>query len=50
MRSLKTFLGDYPEATGYLLYQGTERLMIDGITCLPVEDFLRRLTPNRWPT
>ena len=49
LRSLKTFLGDYPEATGYLLYQGKERLLIDGITCLPVEDFLRGLTPNHWP-
>jgi hypothetical protein len=37
--------GDYPEATPLLLYRGSEELMIDGIRCLPVEKFLRSLTP-----
>jgi predicted AAA+ superfamily ATPase len=49
LRSLKTFVADYPEATGVLLYRGTEKLMVDGIICWPVDDFLRQLKPNHWP-
>ena len=46
LRGLKAFLADYPESTAYLLYGGTERLMIDAITCIPVKDFLQRLRPE----
>ncbi len=49
LRSLKTFLNDYPESSATLLYRGTEKLVIDGITCWPVEDFLLQLAPNKWP-
>ncbi|MBN1904699.1 MAG: ATP-binding protein [Deltaproteobacteria bacterium] len=49
IRSLKTFLIDYSESSGTLLYRGTEKLNIDGITCWPVEDFLLQLQPNQWP-
>lgn len=49
LRSLKTFLNDYPESSAILLYRGTEKLVIDGITCWPIEDFLLQLEPNRWP-
>lgn len=49
LKSLKTFLGDYPEARAILLYNGSEKLMIEGITCWPVEDFLLQLKPNYWP-
>ncbi|MFO7987304.1 MAG: AAA family ATPase [Desulfatiglandaceae bacterium] len=49
LRSLKTFLGDYPEATGALLYRGREKLILDGIPCWPVDAFLLQLRPNRWP-
>ena len=49
LRSLKTFMSDYPESSGILLYRGTEKLVIDGIACWPVEDFLLQLEPNRWP-
>lgn len=45
LRPLRTFMGDYPEAKPLLLYRGSEELMIDGIRCLPVERFLRDLTP-----
>ena len=31
----------------WLLYRGTERLRIDGIWCLPGEEFLRQLRPSR---
>jgi predicted AAA+ superfamily ATPase len=37
---LKAFHVDYPEARLLLLYRGTERLLIDGVLCLPCEDFL----------
>jgi uncharacterized protein len=49
LKSLKAFITDYPEAGGMLLYRGTERLLIDGIACWPVEDFLLHLKPNDWP-
>jgi len=45
LRPLRTFMEDYPEAKTLLLYRGSEELMIDGIRCLPVERFLRDLTP-----
>jgi uncharacterized protein len=49
LKSLKTFLSDYPEASAMLLYGGTEKLMVDGILCWPVEDFLLQLKPDHWP-
>ena len=49
LKSLKTFITDYPEAEAILLYRGKERLAIDGILCLPVENFLARLKPDYWP-
>lgn len=47
LRGLRTFRKDYPEADGVLLYRGRERLRIDGIWCLPVDDFLRRVVPHQ---
>ena len=41
LSGLKGFLEEYPEADGMLLYRGEERLMIDGILCIPCEEFLR---------
>lgn len=49
LKSLKTFLSDYPEASAILLYRGTDKLLVDEITCWPVEDFLLQLRPNHWP-
>jgi predicted AAA+ superfamily ATPase len=49
LKSLKAFLSDYPEASVMLLYRGTEKLMVDGIPCWPVDDFLTQLNPNHWP-
>lgn len=49
LKSLKVFLSDYPEAGAMLLYRGTQKLMIDGILCCPVDDFLLKLKPNDWP-
>ncbi len=52
VRALKTFREDYPEATACLAYCGRDRLIIDGIPCIPCGDFLRSLDPRQpaWPT
>lgn len=42
-QGIKAFLHDYPQAKGYILYRGHERLFNGGITWLPVEDALRNL-------
>jgi hypothetical protein len=47
LRGLKAFRGDFPEARLLLLYRGDERLVRDGILCLPAETFLRGLKPSR---
>lgn len=49
LRGLRAFGEDYPSAERYLLYRGTERLLIDGVRCLPVGDFLAALRPDRSP-
>ena len=46
LRALKTFRSDYPEASAALLYRGRDRLRIDDIWCLPVDEFLRELRPD----
>jgi predicted AAA+ superfamily ATPase len=46
LSGLKAFKEDYPESKAYLLYRGKERLLKDGITCMPVEDFLMSLDPG----
>lgn len=45
VRALRHFKEDYPEAQAILLYRG-ERLVEDGILCLPCEEFLKNLKPN----
>ena len=47
LRGLKTFREDYPEAKVMMLYNGTERLLIDNILCLPCESFLKNLNPSK---
>lgn len=47
LRGLKAFKDDYPEAHTALLYRGTEKLVIDGILCIPCGEFLTRLHPSR---
>jgi len=46
VRSLRTFVEDYPQARTCLLYGGSERIKINGILCVPVTEFLRRLVPG----
>lgn len=46
LKGLKTFAEDYPEASLTLLYRGQDRLLIDGVLCMPVEEFLKDLRPD----
>lgn len=47
LRGLAAFGDEYPEARRVLLYRGEDRLVVRDILCLPVEDFLVRLHPQR---
>jgi len=47
LRGLKAFREDYPEAELRLLYGGEETLVVDGIRCVPCEEFLLELFPGR---
>jgi len=47
LRGLKTFHVDYPQCTPILLHRGRERLKQDGVLCLPSEEFLREVHPDR---
>ena len=46
VKNLVEFKKDYPEATSILLYRGKEKIMKNGILCLPCEDFLLTVEPN----
>lgn len=47
LRGLKAFRDEYPEAHVALLHRGRERMLRDGILCLPCGEFLGNLYPNR---
>lgn len=47
VRPLRTFSDDYPGCEPLLLYRGGDRLDVGGIRCVPVEDFLMQLRPDR---
>ena len=47
MRGLKSFKEDYPEAQIVLLYRGKTKTMVDGILCLPCDEFLKNLYPGK---
>lgn len=44
---LIAFKEDYPEAETCLLYRGKERIKIKNVLCIPCEEFLLNLYPNR---
>ena len=46
-RPLREFLVDYPHAKAYLLHTGRDRYRLDGILCIPCEEFLRTLVPGK---
>jgi predicted AAA+ superfamily ATPase len=47
LKGLRSFCEEYPEVTALFLYLGKERLQIDGIPCIPIEEFLLQLRPNQ---
>jgi len=47
VRALRTFVADYPSCEPLLLYRGADRLVVNGVRCVPVEEFLRTLRPGR---
>ena len=51
LRGLRAFCEDYPEARPIHLYRGADRLHVDGVPCLAVDEFLRQLRTGRppWP-
>jgi len=46
LRALKAFAADYPEARLRLLYRGRERLVVDGILCMPCDEYLKAVVPG----
>jgi len=50
LRGLKSFAEDYPESRLYFVYRGKERLMHDGVVCIPADEFLTRLKPGEFPS
>ncbi len=49
LTALKSFAEDYPQSSRYLLYRGDDRIKRDGVLCMPCEDFLLDLKPDRFP-
>jgi predicted AAA+ superfamily ATPase len=47
LRSLNAFRQDYPQGKALFLYRGNERLLKNEILCIPCEEFLKELAPNR---
>jgi uncharacterized protein len=47
LRALRAFGEDYPEARRVLAYRGRNRLVIDGITCIPCDELLRSIVPGQ---
>jgi uncharacterized protein len=46
LHGLKAFKTDFPESTTLFLYRGDEAIERDGIRCMPVDHFLRKLNPK----
>jgi predicted AAA+ superfamily ATPase len=47
LRALRSFGEDYPACEPVFVYRGTERLLVDGVLCLPGDEFLRSMRPGR---
>ncbi|HSB70895.1 MAG TPA: AAA family ATPase [Candidatus Methylomirabilis sp.] len=46
VRSLLAFREDYPRSKALLLYRGSDRLLVNGVLCLPCSAFLAGLRPD----
>jgi uncharacterized protein len=47
IKSLRAFKEDYPEARTILLYRGKERLLKNNVLCIPCDEFLKQLVPDK---
>ena len=47
LRSLSEFRSDYPESQTIFLYRGTERLLKNETLCMPCDEFLQNLDPDK---
>jgi uncharacterized protein len=47
LSALQAFRSDYPECRAMLLHRGTDTLVVDGIPCVPCQQFLERLIPGK---
>jgi predicted AAA+ superfamily ATPase len=47
VRSLRALREDYPECQPILTYRGNDRLVVDGVRCLPVQEFLAGIRPEQ---
>ena len=43
LNSLRAFKDEYPECSAFPLYRGKERLLRNGILCVPCEEFIMEL-------
>ncbi len=47
VRSLRAFREEYPECEPVLVHRGEDRLVVDGVRCLPAHEFLVGVRPGR---
>ena len=47
LRSLRSFKSEYPESKAFLLYRGKERLRKGDVFCVPCDEFLLNLDPEK---
>lgn len=47
LKGLSAFHDDYPEAQAIFLYRGKDRLLKNNILCLPCDEFLKGVYPNK---
>ena len=46
LSSLHAFKEDYPQCSAFLLYRGKERILREGVLCIPCDEFLVKLNPK----
>src|SRR3989339_735300 len=47
LRSLISFKSEYPQSSAFLLYRGKERLKKGNVLCIPCDEFLLNLNPEK---
>ena len=46
LNSLHAFKDEYPQCSAFLLYRGKERILREGVLCIPCNEFLIKLDPK----